>query len=359
MLTVFNVGQGDSFLYEPNCGCDFDDPDAPLLIDTGPPVAQVVRRINASGATVLVTHSHEDHLGGLPAILKGKKTRCLYMPWYLPEVITIYRYVQAHCSIAIGGLNWSVLTNVETKLVCEGDKLCGHIKVFNPPKNPWEAFYKCDSHEKDNEGSIQSALGNLSKAGLDLPTEEIINYETPLHKENSRSLSSAYRLNAKTFVHKFFISLSDRISQKKQYALSYYIDAHMELAANQTSVVFKFNHPNTGKWLFTGDADELVFERLLSSGTDLTAKYLKIPHHGSRGNITRRILTAISPEVAIISHGNRRFGRSLDAHPHHEVIDMLDQKGIRCYYTNEVIKDGIAIKPGTTGSVEDGDMAFF
>lgn len=63
-------------------------------------------------------------------------------------------------------------------------------------------------------------------------------------------------------------------------------------------------------------------------------------------------LSAVKPEVAIVSHGNRGFGRSRDPHPHHEVIDMLDRRGVRAYYTNPVTKGGKAVKAQATGTQE-------
>jgi hypothetical protein len=193
---------------------------------------------------------------------------------------------------------------------------------------------------------------------MDLPIADIINYETPLRGEDVTGLNEDYRASARTFVHQFFISLSERVVLAPPDGLPYYVDAHVELAANQASVVFEYRHPGTGKWLLTGDADETVFQRLIQSGTDLSARFLKVPHHGSRGNLSHSTLSAVRPEVAIVSHNNRRFGRSLDAHPHHEIIDMLDQQGVRSYYTNPVIKDGMTVKPMATGSQEGGAISF-
>jgi hypothetical protein len=226
--------------------------------------------------------------------------------------------------------------------------------VLNPPKSPLS--FSPEIFPTDESNNIQRALAILSEYGMDLPREDIINYVTPI-SENSE-IDPEYRQNARIFVHRFFISLSQRALHNPSGSLGYYVDVHLELTSNQASIVFKYTHPNNGRWLFTGDADETVFERLISSGKDIRADYLKVPHHGSRENISRYTLKAIDPKVAIISHGNRRFGRSEDTHPHHEVIDMLDQRGIRSYYTNDVIKDGIPIKTKATGTQEGGLIEF-
>lgn len=92
MLTVFNVGQGDSFLLHPPCPCVFNSP--PLLIDTGPSGAAVANRVSGDELNVLITHSHVDHIGGLPRILRSKKVKKIYIPYYLPEITKISGYLK-------------------------------------------------------------------------------------------------------------------------------------------------------------------------------------------------------------------------------------------------------------------------
>jgi beta-lactamase superfamily II metal-dependent hydrolase len=51
----------------------------------------------------------------------------------------------------------------------------------------------------------------------------------------------------------------------------------------------------------------------------------------------------MGPECAIISHGNAKFGRSKDAHPNKEVIDLLRKKNVYIFLTNDIVKDGKTI----------------
>lgn len=79
-------------------------------------------------------------------------------------------------------------------------------------------------------------------------------------------------------------------------------------------------------FLLTGDASKKVFRRLINEGKDISAGYLKMPHHSSIKNIDESILQMIKPEVAIISHGNRRFGKSKESLPNQETLELLERE---------------------------------
>lgn len=63
--------------------------------------------------------------------------------------------------------------------------------------------------------------------------------------------------------------------------------------------------------MLTGDAGKKEIRRLIREGKDISATYLKMPHHGSQHNMNKKILSEISPEVAImctlkLTSGNRK-----------------------------------------------------
>lgn len=350
LISVFNVGQGDSILLKSHRNCCFDK--NPLLIDCGPQVAKVGDRLTSKEHVVLLTHSHTDHIGGLPKIIREKNIKSLILPYYFPEVTKIAQYLGRKINRGYRRLDWRKINKLgQVRLVGEGDLLCKYIEVFNPPQSPETYFEDYDHGARD----INQALSLLNELGLKLPSEEIINYQTPLVGTENEFVEE-YRELAKRFVHLFFISLSTQLDNTGYEGANYLTINHLEMTANQASIVFKFSHPG-GDWLFTGDADQMVFGRLIHNSSDISAKYLKVPHHGSRGNISEEILNIINPEVAIVSHKNRKFGRSKDPHPHDEVIDLLDKKKIRTYYTNDVIKNGSIIKRGSEGVYERGKLS--
>ncbi len=88
--------------------------------------------------------------------------------------------------------------------------------------------------------------------------------------------------------------------------------------------------------LLTGDIEAPTEAALISSGADLRAEVLELPHHGSRTSATPAFLRAVAPSVAIASAPCRgRFGM-----PHREVLDRAAALGIPVWWTG---RDGAVL----------------
>ncbi|MFB9566347.1 DNA internalization-related competence protein ComEC/Rec2 [Saccharopolyspora hordei] len=111
--------------------------------------------------------------------------------------------------------------------------------------------------------------------------------------------------------------------------------------ANDASIVLLATTP-AGRLLLTGDVELPAQGRLLSSGVDLRADVLKVPHHGSRYT-TPRFLSAVRPRTAVISVGD---GNSY-GHPSPFVVDTLARAGTAVLRTDH--EGDIAILPGPHG----------
>jgi competence protein ComEC len=111
--------------------------------------------------------------------------------------------------------------------------------------------------------------------------------------------------------------------------------------ANDASLVIRATTP-AGRVLLTGDVELPGQGRLVSSGADLRADVLKVPHHGSRYT-TPRFLRAVRPRLALISVGaGNDYG-----HPNPFVIDTLARAGTRVLRTDQ--EGDIAVLPGPQG----------
>lgn len=119
----------------------------------------------------------------------------------------------------------------------------------------------------------------------------------------------------------------------------------LEHSNHEACVVFKYTDDLCDESiLFTGDATNSVFTRLLNNGIDLHCRYMKMPHHGSKYNLREKNLRAIAPEIAIISHNNgHKKGPDGDPHPHKETLNLLTKHGVKIITTNNIIKDGVNI----------------
>jgi competence protein ComEC len=98
--------------------------------------------------------------------------------------------------------------------------------------------------------------------------------------------------------------------------------------------------------LLPGDIEAPAESALLSSGAELAADLLMVPHHGSRSSSTAPFLARVAPRWAIVSAGfGNRWG-----HPHAEVSARYDGLGARLLHTG---KDGaVLFELGADGTVD-------
>jgi competence protein ComEC len=113
--------------------------------------------------------------------------------------------------------------------------------------------------------------------------------------------------------------------------------------SNNTSIVSKLIFGNS-PFLFTGDIYADVEESLALTPFDLNSKILKVAHHGSKTSSSEKFLERVSPEIAVISVGENKYG-----HPSKETLKILEKYGIRVLRTDregdiKVFSNGERIK---------------
>jgi len=127
---------------------------------------------------------------------------------------------------------------------------------------------------------------------------------------------------------------------------------------NNNSVVFLLHYDEISM-LLTGDIEDTAVESLISSGSNLQASMLQVPHHGGYLAAIVQFLDAVRPEIAVIQVGPNSFG-----HPHPHVIEALDNYGVVTYRNDHhgaviVESDGRAlwVKPISQGVASQTDVS--
>ena len=115
--------------------------------------------------------------------------------------------------------------------------------------------------------------------------------------------------------------------------------------SNQNSVAVRLTYGNLSI-LLTGDTEMLAEQAMIQSGRTLHSIILKAGHHGSNTSSTTTFLTAVQPQIVIISSGqDNRFG-----HPHPEVLERVAQVGAAVLRTDQL---------GTIEVISDGQMMWW
>ena len=90
-----------------------------------------------------------------------------------------------------------------------------------------------------------------------------------------------------------------------------YIASNTENLDNDMSLVVSMSY-GIDTFLFMADTEEVRMDEMLSDGIDLSANWVKMPHHGtfsdtSANDVQTEILDEVAPEYAIISTSSEKF----------------------------------------------------
>ncbi|MBN1618920.1 MBL fold metallo-hydrolase [Candidatus Dojkabacteria bacterium] len=376
-LKVFNVGQGDMFLIEPimsSCRCGSTSGSrsgeyySSILIDAGHSIKETEKLLNKFQKkikTLILTHSHKDHIGGIfRELITNVKQICI--PAYLEEMIKIYESLGKKSN----SRNNIIRDFKEVTSWSEDDSITwnkGTLNVLNPPFDHRIIYKNIDYKSiKPNENINIKKLFNIiteitrnSKLEIDKKIKSCIDQKVVYtHLYSLSKLQDAER--HKEVVHEDDDKTLDRVSfflcfynilnylventtnEKEIKDIVVKFEKHL---SNQVSLVFKINNV-----LFTGDADESVFNRICSNNNnDISADILKFPHHGADNTLSDKHLQKIDPKCVIFSFGRKnKYG-----HPSHNKIKMVTNFAPKpkIILTNDIInKSGKVLHCSTKGS---------
>ena len=77
-------------------------------------LAKISTKISQSLVSVMLSHSHQDHIGGSPSILRTKVVNRIYIPFYMPEILKIKKFLGRHAkSVKLGHIDWSKIAKID------------------------------------------------------------------------------------------------------------------------------------------------------------------------------------------------------------------------------------------------------
>jgi beta-lactamase superfamily II metal-dependent hydrolase len=99
-------------------------------------------------------------------------------------------------------------------------------------------------------------------------------------------------------------------------------------ATNNSSVILEINAKDS-RYLFTGDAGVQAFEDVETRFNLEGIHWLDVPHHGSRRNLSSRLIDTMSPKVCYIS------AKGGTKHPRRALVNCLRKHGAQVYGTHK------------------------
>ncbi|WP_261129556.1 DNA internalization-related competence protein ComEC/Rec2 [Bacillus sp. Marseille-Q3570] len=119
-------------------------------------------------------------------------------------------------------------------------------------------------------------------------------------------------------------------------------DRTRESRNNRSLVLYADIHDNA--FLFTGDIDHKIEERILNEYPTLEVDYVKIAHHGSDTSTSQSFINKLTPKASFISVGaDNRYN-----HPSSSVIERLENHNIDIFRTDEHGAIMVIISPDQT-----------
>ncbi len=280
-IHMVDVGQGDSFIIELPDGAN-------VLIDAGKSSEsdQVLTYAQNLGITVfdvvIITHSDEDHIGGIDEIFENFEVKNCYRPYvyYGGDAYEIDPEINEGASSKTHNTNayGKVLESISNETYKEGNQTyyC-----------TWEYFNKSSSFGRDIVVGDKTYNYNFDFL---TPTSNLENIEYKDLNDFSPYVLFTYGLKGEPEG-----------------------DSRFDM-------------------LFTGDAEKVALNELLLEydGKNYDVDVLKVGHHGSKTSTTRDFLNFITPEYAMISCGLDNSYK----HPHQQILDLFIEDSITFYRTD-------------------------
>ena len=298
-ISFINVGYGDSILIE----CNDNNKKFVILIDGGKPEDEHYKnfpnRIEAVDFLkekkiekinlMIVSHLHEDHVGGLLEVAKYFQIDELWSSFVFPEEFLGKRLE-------------------EIPDYCEGaSRLLSALNIYNEI---------CCIMK--NRGKVVKEVSDM-KLGVNITdylTSDIIGPAEEISLWQKNLINSIYAERNKMTIESCLNELNDNM--------------------NNASIVLRLIYRDK-KVLLPGDLYNSYWENLLKSSIQIQSDIWKLSHHGRLDSISEELIKAINPDYVVISVSNDRE----DNCPDPEVINLFykcigKEKKIEFLFTDAV-----------------------
>lgn len=331
---------------------------------------------------IYLSHNHKDHIGGVCEIIKkfyalqNKKSEevsqrvHLFLPLYFNENTLLIDMV----TTLFGKKSVLIKQDIIKDLFDSKNEINKIITIIdNIVKNKSDfvtVSIICNENKLDdgficllpNRRSNFAPLGSLPQTTLGWVASFCTKKENSSAAnflrgfiDNNVEAQYKFSINPRDYFQMDFYYISNFISQNyfllSQCLYNPKIQFCIELCnslndyIHDNCMVLKYQMKGEPTILFTGDISYNSFKKINS--VDSKCDIIKISHHGSAKNnkndMFNDIFNSKEKGVAIISHGNRKFGRSRDSLPNSSVIDLLNKLNINIYPTQNVYKNQKAI----------------
>lgn len=313
-----------------------------------------LKEISSNGeniSLVVVTHIDTDHIEGILALLKENKSADN------PQIITIeevwhnsYRHLQLDEAFEITTLDWkekAILSNIIAKGSMESKESLSGDKDISAEQGSSLAALLYRGNYKWNSQFNGKAVSCDNKKLINLDSDIVIRLLSPNNEKLDklkeywlRELQKEkydFKLNNdELFDDAYEFYLMNQIEIEKDYEnkeisytestndLNNYLsksDSYDYSPANGSSISFILEYKGK-KLLFLGDSHpqliKLEIENLLNQGYSNYFDLIKVSHHGSHRNTSKKLLEIIDSDIFLISTNGEK-----NKHPNKETIARI------------------------------------
>lgn len=229
----------------------------------------------------------------------------------LPEIsVTFFNIKKADCILI--ELQEKVVM-IDTGLNKNGEEICKKLEE----KGIEELEYLILTHpDKDHIGGAdiilkQIPVKNLLETDLEIDSGEYQEYQAAAQENGVVPLPVKEELNFTLDGAEFSVYPP----MKSLYN-----------GENDYSLVIKLNYGNTG-FLFSGDAEKIRLQELLTQIPDLQSTLLKVPHHGVLEDNSKLFFQKVKPSYAVITASKKT--------EYKEAARLLEEQGVKIFMTYE------------------------